>query len=194
MPASGGWASRATRRLRGAGVYPGVDVVYYGDHRRLEFDYVVAPKADPSAIVLGFSGMDKLSKDSNGDLVAEVAGQPVRFAKPYAYQKVDGVARAVDSDYEMAADGKVHLRLGDYDRNRELIVDPVVAFATYLGGTGADTGNGIAVDSTGAAYVTGQTCSADFAPSPPSPQSHRLRLVLVQLDLRRLCHQVQQHW
>ncbi|MGC2210734.1 MAG: choice-of-anchor D domain-containing protein, partial [Candidatus Korobacteraceae bacterium] len=122
-----------------------------------------APKADPSAIVLGFSGMDKLSKDSNGDLVAEVAGQPVRFAKPYAYQKVDGVARAVDSGYEMAADGKVHLRLGDYDRNRELIVDPVVGFATYLGGTGLDTGNGIAVDSSGNSYVTGQTCSADFA-------------------------------
>lgn len=149
-------------RLRAAGVYPGVDVVYYGDHRRLEFDYVVAPKADPSAIVLGFSGMDKLSKDGNGDLVAEVAGQPVRFAKPYAYQKVDGVARAVAADYELAADGKAHLRLGEYDRNRELIVDPVVAFATYLGGSGADTANGIAVDSTGAAYITGQTCSTDF--------------------------------
>jgi len=149
-------------RLRSAGVYPGVDVVYYGDHRRLEFDYVVAPKADPSAIVLAFSGMDKLSKESNGDLVAEVAGQPVRFAKPYAYQKVDGVARPVDSEYELAANGKVHLRLGDYDRSRELIVDPVVAYATYLGGSGADTANGIAVDSTGAAYITGQTCSSDF--------------------------------
>ena len=149
-------------RLRSAGVYPGVDVVYYGDHRRLEFDYVVAPKADPSAIVLGFSGMDKFSKESNGDLVAEVAGQPVRFAKPYAYQKVDGAARPVDADYEVAANGKVHLRLGDYDRSRELIVDPVVSYATYQGGSGADTGNGIAVDSTGAAYVTGQTCSSDF--------------------------------
>lgn len=149
-------------RLRSAGVYPGVDVVYYGDHRRLEFDYVVAPKADPSAIVLSFSGMDKFSKESNGDLVAEVAGQPVRFAKPYAYQKVDGAARPVEADYELAANGKVHLRLGDYDRNHELIVDPVVSYATYLGGSGADTGNGIAVDSTGAAYVTGQTCSSDF--------------------------------
>jgi beta-propeller repeat-containing protein/centrosomal CEP192-like protein len=153
-------------RLRSAGVYPGVDVVYYGDHRRLEFDYVVAPKADPSAIVLSFSGMDKFYKESSGDLVAEVAGQPVRFAKPYAYQKVDGTARPVDSEYVLAADGKVHLHLGQYDRNRELIVDPVVAFATYLGGSAADTGNGIAVDSTGSAYVTGQTCSSDFPDSP----------------------------
>ena len=123
---------------------------------------MVAPKADASAIVLAFSGMDKFSKESNGDLVAEVAGQPVRFVKPYAYQKVDGAARPVDADYEVAANGKVHLRLGEYDHNRELIVDPVVSYATYQGGSGADTGNGIAVDSTGAAYVTGQTCSSDF--------------------------------
>ena len=71
-------------------MYPGVDVVYYGDHRRLEFDFVVAPMADPRAIALTLSGMDKLYVNADGDLVAEVNGQPVRFAKPYAYQKVDG--------------------------------------------------------------------------------------------------------
>jgi Beta-propeller repeat/Abnormal spindle-like microcephaly-assoc'd, ASPM-SPD-2-Hydin len=149
-------------RLRSAGLYPGVDVVYYGDHRRLEFDFVVAPKADPAAIALSFSGMDKFYKEAGGDLVAEVGGQPVRFAKPYAYQKVDGASRPVDADYELAADGKVHLRIGDYDRNRELIVDPVVSYATFLGGGAGDAGNGIAVDSTGAAYVTGTTYSTDF--------------------------------
>jgi len=152
-------------KLRARSVYPGVDVVYYGDHRRLEFDYVVAPKADPSAIALSFSGMDKLYKDANGDLVAEVGGQPVRFAKPYAYQKAAGDSKAVAADYELAAGGKVHLRLGDYDRNAELIIDPVVTYVTYLGGSSADVGNGIAVDSTGAAYVTGQTCSSGGFPS-----------------------------
>lgn len=149
-------------KLRAQSVYPGVDVVYYGDHRRLEFDFVVAPKADPSAIALSFSGMDKLYKDAGGDLVAEVGGQPVRFAKPYAYQQVDGASKAVAADYVLSAGGKVHLHLGDYDRNAELIVDPVVTYATYLGGTGTDVGNGIVVDSTGAAYVTGQTCSPTF--------------------------------
>jgi hypothetical protein len=152
-------------RLRSAGVYPGVDVVYYGDHRRLEFDFVVAPKADTGAIALSFSGMDKFYKEADGDLVAEVGGQPVRFVKPYAYQKIDGANRAVDADYELTADGKVHLRMGDYDRNRELIVDPVVSYISYLGGTSTDVGNGIAVDSTGA-FVTGQTCSSDFDPPP----------------------------
>src|ERR1039458_2747875 len=159
-------------KLRSVGVYPGVDVVYYGDHRRLEFDFVVAPKADPGVIALSFSGMDKFYKEAGGDLVAEVAGQPVRFAKPYAYQKVDGASRSVDADYELSAGGKVHLRLGDYDRNRELIVDPMVTYATYLGGSGTDVGNGIAVDSSGDAYVTGQTCSSNFPLTtvvPPNP-------------------------
>ena len=90
-------------KLRAPGVYPGVDVVYYGDHRRLEFDFVVAPKSDPGVIALSFSGMDKLYKDANGDLVAEIDGQPVRFVKPYAYQKVDGVSKPVPADYELAA-------------------------------------------------------------------------------------------
>jgi len=150
-------------KLRAQGVYPGVDVIYYGDHRRLEFDFMVAPKADPGVIALSFSGMEKLSKDGSGDLVAEVGGQPVRFAKPYAYQKVGGASKAVAADYELSADGKVHFHLGDYDRNAELIVDPVVSYATYLGGSLGDSGNGIAVDGLGRAYVTGQTCSSSIA-------------------------------
>jgi hypothetical protein len=149
-------------KLRAQSVYPGIDVVYYGDHRRLEFDFVVAPKADPAAIALAFSGMDKLYKDSNGDLVAQVGGQPVRFARPYAYQKLDGATKPVAADYELAADGKVHLRLGDYDRSAELIVDPVVSYLTYLGGSLSDVANGVAVDSSGSAYVTGKTCSTNF--------------------------------
>ena len=137
-------------KLRAQSVYPGVDVVYYGDHRRLEFDFVVAPKSDPSAIALSFSGMDKLYKDPSGDLVAEIGGQPVRFAKPYAYQKVGAASKAVAADYQLSADGKVRLHLGDYDQNAELIIDPIVTYISYLGGSLGDVGNGIAVDITGA--------------------------------------------
>jgi hypothetical protein len=155
-------------KLRAQNVYPGVDVIYYGDHRRLEFDFVIAPKADPSVIALSFSGMEKLSKDSGGDLVAEIGGRSVRFAKPYAYQKVGEASKAVAADYELTADGKVHLHLGDYDRNAALIVDPVVSYATYLGGSLGDVGNGIAVDNLGRAYVTGQTCSSNFPSNPSS--------------------------
>ncbi len=93
-------------KLREQGVYPGVDVVYYGDSRRLEFDFVVAPKADPGVIALSFAGMEKLYKDVSGDLVAELNGKPARFGKPYAYQKVAGVSKPVEVDYELSADWK----------------------------------------------------------------------------------------
>jgi hypothetical protein len=158
-------------KLRTKSLYPGVDVVYYGDHRRLEFDFVVAPKADAGAIALTFAGMEKLYKDGNGDLVAELNGQPVRFAKPYAYQRDGGVVKPVEADYELAAGGSVHLRVGRYDPSMELTIDPAVTYATYLGGSQGDVGNGIAVDSTGAAYVTGQTCSSDF-PDIPNPSGY----------------------
>jgi len=152
-------------------VYPGVDVVYYGDHRRLEFDFIVAPKADPRAISLSFSGMDKLYKDASGDLVAEVAGRPVRLARPYAYQRIDGVSRQVAAEFELASAGTVHLRIGDYDSNSELVIDPVVTYAQYLGGSNADVANGIAVDGSGNAYVTGQTASSNFPDNPPNPNT-----------------------
>jgi len=158
-------------KLRTQGLYPGVDVVYYGDHRQLEFDFVVAPKADPRAIALSFSSMDKIYKDSNGDVVAELNGQPVRFAKPYAYQRVAGVLRTVAVDYELAAAGSVRLRVGDYDPSLELTIDPAVTYATFLGGSQGDVGNGVAVDSTGDAYVTGQTCSSDF-PDTANPSGY----------------------
>lgn len=155
-------------KVRAAGVYPGIDVVYYGDHRHLEFDFDVAPKADPTAIELSFSGMDKLSKDASGDLVAEVNGRAVRLAKPFAYQRVAGANKAVAVEYELASGGGVHLSLGQYDANSELIIDPVVSYAIYLGGNEADEANGVAVDSNGSAYVTGQTASSNF-PNAPNP-------------------------
>jgi hypothetical protein len=162
-------------KVRAQGIYPGVDVVYYGDHRRLEFDFVVAPKADANAIALSFSGMEKLYKDASGDLIAEVNGKPVRFVKPFAYQIAAGVSKPVPVEYELASAGSVHLRLGAYDRKAELIIDPVVSYATYLGGSQGDVANGIAVDSLGSAYITGQTCSSKGFPlttiASPNPSN-----------------------
>ncbi len=146
-------------KLRTKDAYPGVDVVYYGDNRRLEFDFVVAPMADPSAIALALSGMDKLYINAEGELVAEVSGHPVKFAKPYAYQKVEGSAKAVSVEYALAGPGKARLQIGDYDKNLELVIDPTLSYSTYLGGSQGDTANGIAVDAAGNAYITGQTCS-----------------------------------
>jgi hypothetical protein len=162
-------------KLRAAGVYPGVDVVYYGDQRRLEFDFVVAPNASPDAIALAFSGMDKLYIGSDGDLVAEVNGQPVRFAKPYAYQKVAGVAKPVRVEYVVTKAGRAQLQIGEYDKNLELVIDPTLSYSTYLGGSQGDTANGIGVDASGNAYITGQTCSIGQDTNPivfPTPSSN----------------------
>jgi hypothetical protein len=148
-------------RLRARAVYPGVDVVYYGDNRNLEFDFVLSPKADPGVIAMNFSGMDKLYKDDAGSLVAEIGGKPVRLAKPYAYQQIDGVRKPVPVEYVLSS-GRARLQLGEYDHNRELIVDPQVSFATYLGGSSTDSINAITVDTSGAIYVTGTTSSSDF--------------------------------
>ena len=158
-------------RVQARGVYPGVDVVYYGDHRRMEFDFNVAPKADANKIALRFDGMERLYTEANGDLVAEVLGQPVRFARPYAYQKVAGGTKAVEASYVLEAGNVVRLKLGEYDKSSELVIDPVVTYATYMGGSGIDVANGIAVDSTGAAYITGQTASSNF-PKPNNPSGY----------------------
>lgn len=156
-------------KLRAKDVYPGVDVVYYGDQSRLEFDFVVAPMADPRAIALALSGMDNLYVNADGELVAEVNGHPVRFAKPYAYQKVSGSAQAVSVEYTLAGAGKAQLKIGDYDKNLELVIDPLLSYSTFLGGTQADTANGLVVDASGFAYITGQTCSLGLDTPNPVP-------------------------
>jgi hypothetical protein len=157
-------------KLRAKSIYPGVDVVYYGDQRRLEFDFVVAPKADAGAVTLAFNGIDKLSTDANGDLVAELDGQPVHFAKPYAYQQSGGETKPVNVEYALAGKEKARLKIGYYDKNLELVIDPIVSYSTYFGGAAGDTANGIAVDANGNSYITGATCS----PTLPGPGATNL--------------------
>jgi len=147
-------------KVRAQEIYPGVDVVYYGDDRRLEFDFLVAPMANPGAIVLTLSGMDKLYLDADGNLVAEINGHAVSFAKPYAYQKrADGLAKRVSVEYTLSAPDKAQLKVGDYDKTLALVIDPIMQYSTFLGGSLGDTANGIAVDTSSNAYITGQTCS-----------------------------------
>ena len=156
-------------KVRARDVYRGVDVLYYGDQRHLEFDFVVAPKSDPAAIALAFTGAQHLSVSSEGDLVAEVGGHQVRLAKPYAYQLIAGERTAVNVAYVLDRDGKARMMLGRYDHSKELVIDPVLTYATFLGGSQADTANGIAVDTAGNSYIAGETCSSNFIVSSPNP-------------------------
>ncbi len=147
-------------------VYPGIDLVYYGNQRHLEFDFVMRPGADPTRIGLTFEGAESVESDADGDIVLRASGSAIRFRKPVAYQEIEGERRHVSGDYRL--DGaRVTFALGEYDSTRPLTIDPVLVFSSYLGGSDLDSavtggGNGIAVDDFGNVYVTGTTLSPDF--------------------------------
>ncbi len=147
-------------------VYPGVDLVYYGNQRQLEYDFVVAPGADPALVKLHFAGATAL-KLTAGDLIVSAKYGQISFNKPVVYQLRDGRREAVEGRFRLLAKGTVAFAVGDYDHGRQLVIDPVLAYATYLGGAGSPSSGyssayAIAVDETGAAYVTGDTYSGSF--------------------------------
>jgi hypothetical protein len=156
-------------------LYPGIDLSYYGNQQQLEYDFVVAPGADPRAIRLDLQGADKIQVDDRGDLLMAVAGGTVRQRKPAVYQEVNGVREQIASRYVLLHTGDPRLRtvgfqLGEYNSSRPLVIDPILDYSTYLGGIGSDTARSIAVDSDGNAYISGQTTSPNFpTASGPSP-------------------------
>jgi hypothetical protein len=149
-------------QVRYQAVYPGVDLLYYGNRQRLEFDFVVAPKTDPRCIRLSFPGGRKIRIDrENGDLKLDCVGGEVRFQKPVAYQVGDGKT-LVEARFVLKQGNQVGIAVGDYDLAKPLIIDPVFIFSTFLGGSAVDLGSGIAVDAASNAYVTGTTQSPSF--------------------------------
>jgi len=150
--------------VRASKVYPGIDLLYYGRDRRLEYDFVLAPGADPGKIQLRIEGASVIAVDErSGDLVLTLAGREVRFNKPLIYQPAgpDAPRRDIDGRF-VARDSRVAFEVGSYDRSRPLVIDPVVVYSTFLGGSNYDAINGIALDSAGNLYIVGTTFSADF--------------------------------
>ena len=143
-------------------IYPGVDLIYYGNQRQLEYDFVVAPGVDYKSIALHFAGADEVEVDAQGDLVLHTAGEQIRLRKPLIYQETDGVRQEVDGGYVLQGEQKVGFQVAAYDLSKPLVIDPVLVYSTYLGGSAFDQGVSIAVDSAGNAYVTGFTESFDF--------------------------------
>ncbi len=143
-------------KVRVADVYPGIDLIYYGNQHELEYDWIVKPGGDPSRIRFKIEGAVP-RVDAAGDLVLKTSAGEVRQRKPAVYQgerRIKGgfVVRGRPVSFEVAA----------YDRSRPLVIDPVLVYSTYLGGSSDDSGSGIAVDGSGNAYVTGHTFSANF--------------------------------
>jgi hypothetical protein len=150
-------------RVRATDVYPGIDLVIYGNEQQLEYDFLLGPGVDPAVLTLGFEGVDHMEINEHGDLVLHVPGGELIHRAPYAYQQVDGAEKPVASRYDLRPDGAVGFELlAAYDGDRPLVIDPVLVYSTYLGGEGADDGHDIAIDATGHSYVTGSTGTLDF--------------------------------
>jgi hypothetical protein len=141
-------------KVRYESVYPGIDVVYYGNRGRLEYDVLVAPGAKTEKIKISFPAADKVSVSKEGDLLLAYPEGDVRYLKPVAYQDVDGRRETVAAEYLVAQGGQVGFRIGEYDRSKPLVIDPILSYSSPLWGQYI---NGLAMDSLGNAYVVGNT-------------------------------------
>jgi uncharacterized repeat protein (TIGR01451 family) len=152
---------RTYSKVRYRNVYHGVDAIYYGNQQQLEYDFVVAPGANARGIKLAFKGANAIREDVSGDLLISTAAGEIRQRKPLAYQEFKGERQEVEARYHVTGDS-VSFELGRYDRTRSLVIDPVLIYSSFLGGTSSEDGLGIAVDAQGSAYLTGSTASTDF--------------------------------
>ena len=148
-------------------LYAGIDLVYYGNQRQLEFDFLVHPGADHKSIRMKFKNVNHLNLDRDGNLILSVAGGKILLEKPLIYQQVDGKKHTVAGQYKLQAKNIVGFQVASHDPKIPLVIDPVLNYSTYLGGDFDDLGNGIAVDTFGNAYTTGSTQSNDFPTQNP---------------------------
>jgi hypothetical protein len=149
-------------RVRYQNVYPGIDLVYYGSHRQLEYDFALSPGADPNRIQFAITGANQIELDAEGNLVLQTGSGELHFQCPVVYQESQGLRVPVSGTYVVNDPTHVSFHVAQYDTSKPLVIDPVLVYSTYLGGSGDDQPTGIAVDSTGSVYVAGYTDSTDF--------------------------------
>jgi Beta-propeller repeat/HYDIN/CFA65/VesB-like, Ig-like domain len=159
-------------RIRTNGIYPGVDLVYYGHDRSLEYDFVVAPGGNPAKIRLNFNGTSGLRISDSGDLLVHTSAGDIQLHRPVVYQTAKQGGSVPDGRtyrsgrWIVENRSVVAFQIGPYDHGRKLVIDPVLSFATYLGGSGGEIGEAIAVDSNKNVYIAGITYSMDFPVTP----------------------------
>jgi hypothetical protein len=158
-------------KVRFGSVYPGVDLVYYGNQRQLEYDFIVAPGASAQPIQLHFAGATELKLDASGNLTIAAEHGQIAFHKPVLYQTAGGKRLPVQGEFKLLADNTVGFATGPYDHTKPLVIDPTLVYSTYLGGDQQDYAVSIAVDAAGEAYVTGLTWSEDFPLTPGAFES-----------------------
>ena len=162
------------RKVRYKDVYPGIDVVYYGNQRELEYDFVVAPGANPKLIKFRVEGAKQLRLDQRGNLLIALKHGEVRLNKPFIYQLTDTRSQREVKGRYVIKRSEIRLDVRDVDSSKPLVIDPVLSYSTYLGGNGDDEAFGIAVDAQGSAYVTGRTDSIGFPTTPGAFKANSL--------------------
>ena len=150
------------KRVRFAEMYPGIDIVYYGTQNQLEYDFIVTPQSRAEDIKWEFDGPSKMALDTDGTLVVTMKNGTLRWKKPFAYQELNGRRKEVPAEFKLNGH-QLSFNLGEYDRSRELVIDPLVLnYASYLGGAKDDFLTGIATDGSGSAYVVGYSTSVNL--------------------------------
>ncbi len=160
------WRAGAAARfgaVRYEQVYRGVDLVFHPEGSQLEHDFVVAPGANPRQIALSFGGASAMRLDSDGSLALQVGAAEVRQSKPVAYQSIGGKRVEVAASFRITGDREAEFELGAYDTTRELVIDPVLKYSSYIGGTNSSTPTSVVTEpATGIVWVSGTTNSTDF--------------------------------
>ncbi len=160
------------RKVLCRGIYPGIDLVYYGNDQRLpEYDFVLKPRAAVDSIRMEFDGATVLQTGRSGSLSLRIGSRQLRQNAPRAYQEADGIKHPVECRYILRGKNRVGFQLGSYAADKAVVIDPVLTYSTFLGGLGYDGGWDIAVDSQGSAYVAGGTNSLDFPLQNPFQSS-----------------------
>lgn len=146
-------------------LYPGIDLLFYGNQQRLEFDFIVAPGADPNVVQLKLEGAEGIDRDAEHGVILNTAMGEVRLQKPAIYQTKDGVQKTISGNYKVTGQD-IGFAMDPYDAQNTLVIDPVLEYSSYLGGRRDDYANAIAVDDFGYAYIAGTTSSTDFPITP----------------------------
>ena len=158
-------------KVRYKNIYPGIDLVYYGNPSQMEYDFEVSPGADPKQIQFDVKGAESVSLDGNGDLVLQTKQGALHMKNPVLYQTFNNMKLPVSGGYSLKSSTRVAFSLSGYDKSKPLVIDPVLLYSTYLGGLADDEAVGVAVDSDGSSYVAGWTESTNFPLASEGPNN-----------------------